>query len=95
MEDDDEVSSALEAQLVLLGYWPSEAKEDEEFISVAWRPGFPGFLVGGDWNLCFFFHIVGMPSSQWTFIIFRGVQTTNQVPTGAVLGEDVLNHGFL
>ena len=51
MEDDDEVSSALEAQLVLLGYWPSEAKEDEEFISVAWRPG---FLVGGDWNMFFF-----------------------------------------
>ena len=36
MEDEDEISSALEAQLVLLGFWPSEAEEDEEFISVAW-----------------------------------------------------------
>jgi hypothetical protein len=36
LEDEDEISSALEAQLVLLGFWPSEAKEDEEFITVAW-----------------------------------------------------------
>lgn len=33
LEDEDEISSALEAQLVLLGFWPSEAKEDEEFIT--------------------------------------------------------------
>eukprot|EP00435_Cladocopium_sp_Y103_P003510 s1617_g1.t1 len=33
MEDEEEISSDLEAQLVLLGFWPSEAKEDEEFIS--------------------------------------------------------------
>ena len=38
------------------------------------------WLVGGDWNMKFMtFHILGMSSSQLTFIFFRGVETTNQI----------------
>ena len=51
-----------------------------------WRPvievnlekRFP-VLVGGDWNMTFIFpEILGMSSSQLTFIFLRGVETTNQ-----------------
>eukprot|EP00438_Fugacium_kawagutii_P011163 Skav227737 [mRNA] locus=scaffold3513:135245:136901:+ [translate_table: standard] len=31
MEDDEEVTATLEAQLVVLGVWPSDTWEDEEF----------------------------------------------------------------
>ena len=30
------------------------------------------------WNILYIFHILGMSSSQLTFIFFRGVETTNQ-----------------
>lgn len=37
MEDDEEVTAMLEAQLVVLGVWPSDTWEDEEFVSASWR----------------------------------------------------------
>ena len=38
------------------------------------------YLVGGDWNMTFMtFHILGMSTSQLTFILFRGFETTNQI----------------
>ena len=46
-------------------------------------------LVGGDWNMAIIFHIyhiLGMSSSQLTFIFFRGVETTNQLWLEGVLG---------
>ena len=36
-------------------------------------------LVGGDWNMIgLFSHILGISSSQLTFIFFRGLGTTKQ-----------------
>ena len=40
-----------------------------------------------DWNI--FFHILGMSSSQVTFIFFRGVETTNQIQF-----DDDVSHYF-
>ena len=37
------------------------------------------WLVTGTWNLCV--HILGISSSQLTFICFRGVETTKQLQT--------------
>ena len=31
-------------------------------------------LVGGDWNMTFIFHILGISSSQLPFIFFGGVE---------------------
>jgi hypothetical protein len=39
-----------------------------------------GYLVGGDWNMFYDFPIIfGISSSQLTNILFRGVDTTNQI----------------
>lgn len=35
MADDEEVTATLEAQLVVLGLWPSDTWEDEELVSAA------------------------------------------------------------
>ena len=43
-------------------------------------------VVTGTWLLCF--HMLGMSSSHWTFICFRGVETTNQ--KGIILEIDEL-----
>ena len=48
----------------------------------------PDWLVV--WNILFFFHLLGMSSSQLTFIFFRGVETTNQLKY-IFLGEFSLN----
>lgn len=37
MEDDEEVTAMLEAQLVVLSVWPSDTWEDEEFVSASLR----------------------------------------------------------
>ena len=48
-------------------------------------------IVAGGWFGCHFLfsHILGMSSSQLTFIFFRGVQTTNQVGTSSAFAAIV------
>ena len=40
------------------------------------------------WNIFFCFHILGMSSSQLTFIFFRGVETTNQLSVLSLQSQD-------
>jgi hypothetical protein len=51
-------------------------------VFIGYKPTSMGILVVSwllVWNMIFMtFHILGMSSSQLTFIFFRGVETTNQ-----------------
>ena len=61
-----------------LGSWNRVELSHSQFPNYILHGGFKHYLVGGLEHFLFFHIILGISSSQLTFIFFRGVETTNQ-----------------